>query len=64
MAAAMMSSPLGALSSTQPTVEIIEQPRSHGFRFRYECEGRSTGSILGESSTENHRVYPTIQVTV
>ncbi|XP_054655151.1 proto-oncogene c-Rel isoform X2 [Dunckerocampus dactyliophorus] len=31
-------------------------------RFRYECEGRSAGSILGEKSTDNNRTYPSLQI--
>lgn len=46
-----------------PYVEIIEQPRQRGMRFRYKCEGRSAGSIPGEHSTDNNRTYPSIQVT-
>ncbi|GFR69641.1 transcription factor Rel [Elysia marginata] len=45
-----------------PWVEIIEQPKSRGLRFRYECEGRSAGSVPGENSTNDHRTYPTIKV--
>lgn len=45
-----------------PYVEIIEQPKSRGLRFRYECEGRSAGSVPGENSTNDHRTYPTIKV--
>ena len=32
-------------------VDIVEQPASKGLRFRYECEGRSAGSIPGIHST-------------
>ncbi|XP_063297476.1 proto-oncogene c-Rel [Pelobates fuscus] len=46
----------------EPYIEIFEQPRQRGMRFRYKCEGRSAGSILGEHSTENNRVYPSIQI--
>ena len=46
----------------KPHVEIIEQPKARGFRFRYECEGRSAGSIPGENSTAENRTYPTIKV--
>ena len=46
----------------QPVVEITEQPKARGQRFRYKCEGRSAGSIPGENSTNEHRSYPTIQV--
>ncbi|XP_021482251.1 proto-oncogene c-Rel isoform X2 [Meriones unguiculatus] len=45
-----------------PYVEITEQPRQRGMRFRYKCEGRSAGSIPGERSTDNSRTYPSIQV--
>ncbi|XP_029449579.1 proto-oncogene c-Rel isoform X2 [Rhinatrema bivittatum] len=31
-------------------------------RFRYKCEGRSAGSILGERSTVNNKSYPSIQI--
>ena len=47
----------------QPWIEIIEQPRSRGLRFRYKCEGRSAGTIPGESSTNESRTYPTIRVS-
>lgn len=43
-------------------VEIVEQPKSLGTRFRYKCEGRSAGSIPGERSTDSNRTYPTIRV--
>ncbi|RUS74561.1 hypothetical protein EGW08_017667 [Elysia chlorotica] len=45
-----------------PWVQILEQPKSRGLRFRYECEGRSAGSVPGENSTNDHRTYPTIKV--
>ena len=45
-------------------VKITEQPASKGLRFRYECEGRSAGSIPGASSTNEHKTYPTIQVSL
>ena len=46
----------------QAYVKILEQPASKGLRFRYECEGRSAGSIPGAASTNEHKTYPTIQV--
>ncbi|XP_044145067.1 proto-oncogene c-Rel [Bufo gargarizans] len=46
----------------EPYIEIFEQPRQRGMRFRYKCEGRSAGSILGERSSENNRSYPSIQL--
>ncbi|CAG5133522.1 unnamed protein product [Candidula unifasciata] len=45
-----------------PWVEITEQPKSRGLRFRYECEGRSAGSVPGENSSNEHRTYPTIKI--
>ena len=46
----------------QAYVKITEQPASKGLRFRYECEGRSAGSIPGVSGTTDKKTYPTIQV--
>merc|ERR1719499_2106015 len=43
-------------------VEILEQPASKGLRFRYECEGRSAGSIPGVNSSQDNKTFPTIQV--
>jgi len=43
-------------------VRMLEQPASKGLRFRYECEGRSAGSIPGSASTQENRTFPTIQV--
>ncbi|XP_058684890.1 LOW QUALITY PROTEIN: transcription factor p65-like, partial [Poecile atricapillus] len=45
-----------------PFVEILEQPKQRGMRFRYKCEGRSAGSIPGEHSTETTKTHPTIRV--
>ncbi|KAM5183074.1 transcription factor p65 [Callospermophilus lateralis] len=45
-----------------PYVEIIEQPKQRGMRFRYKCEGRSAGSIPGERSTETTKTHPTIKI--
>lgn len=45
-------------------VEITEQPKPRGLRFRYECEGRSAGSIPGENSTAEKKTFPTIKVRV
>ena len=44
-------------------VKILEQPASKGLRFRYECEGRSAGSIPGVTSCQDNKTFPTIQVT-
>ena len=43
-------------------VKILEQPASKALRFRYECEGRSAGSLPGVNSTTENKTYPTIQV--
>ncbi|XP_013391679.1 putative transcription factor p65 homolog [Lingula anatina] len=43
-------------------VQIVEQPRQRGMRFRYECEGRSAGSIPGENSTNEQRTFPAIKI--
>ncbi|KAM3919716.1 transcription factor p65 isoform 2-T2 [Leptodactylus fuscus] len=45
-----------------PYVEIIEQPKQRGMRFRYKCEGRSAGSIPGERSTDSTKTHPTIKI--
>lgn len=47
----------------KPYVVILEQPASKALRFRYECEGRSAGSIPGANSNTDNKTYPTIQVS-
>lgn len=47
----------------QPHVEILEQPASKALRFRYECEGRSAGSIPGVNSTPENKTFPSIRVS-
>ncbi|XP_069933366.1 uncharacterized protein [Oryctolagus cuniculus] len=42
----------------RPHLVIAEQPKQRGMRFRHECEGRSAGNILGESSTRPARRCP------
>ncbi|PVD25976.1 hypothetical protein C0Q70_13643 [Pomacea canaliculata] len=46
----------------EPWVEIVEQPKQRGLRFRYQCEGRSAGSIPGEHSTNEKKTFPTIKI--
>ncbi|XP_050668631.1 embryonic polarity protein dorsal-like isoform X2 [Leptidea sinapis] len=46
-----------------PRVRIVEQPASKALRFRYECEGRSAGSIPGVNSTPERKTYPTIEIS-
>ncbi|KAM9065802.1 proto-oncogene c-Rel isoform 1-T1 [Sarcophilus harrisii] len=58
----MLTAAPAELGGHEPYVEIIEQPRQRGMRFRYKCEGRSAGSIPGEHSTDNNRTYPSIQI--
>ncbi|KAG8437863.1 hypothetical protein GDO86_008529 [Hymenochirus boettgeri] len=50
------------MASPQPFVEIIEQPKQRGMRFRYKCEGRSAGSIPGERSTDTTKTHPTVKI--
>ncbi|XP_026992125.1 proto-oncogene c-Rel isoform X1 [Tachysurus fulvidraco] len=50
------------LNMGEPCVQIFEQPKQRGMRFRYKCEGRSAGSIPGERSSDNNRTYPSIQI--
>jgi c-Rel proto-oncogene protein len=45
-----------------PYVIIETQPAPKALRFRYECEGRSAGSIPGANSTPDNKTYPTIKV--
>lgn len=45
-----------------PYIEIIEQPKARGMRFRYKCEGRSAGSIPGEKSNDSTKTHPAIKV--
>ncbi|CAL8367761.1 unnamed protein product [Gadus morhua 'NCC'] len=45
-----------------PYIQIIEEPKQRGFRFRYECEGPSHGGLPGASSERNRRTYPTVKV--
>ncbi|KAL4648175.1 transcription factor p65 isoform X3 [Arapaima gigas] len=45
-----------------PCIEIIEQPKARGMRFRYKCEGRSAGSIPGEKSNDTTKTHPAIKV--
>lgn len=47
----------------EPYIEIIEQPKEADLRFRYKCEGRSAGSLLGEHSKGDRKTYPTIRVS-
>jgi len=49
--------------SAEPWVEVVEQPKSTAMRFRYQCEGRSAGTILGVNATVAQKTYPSIRVS-
>ncbi|XP_046820608.1 embryonic polarity protein dorsal-like isoform X4 [Vespa crabro] len=53
---------MGGARLAQPYVEIVEQPASKALRFRYECEGRSAGSIPGANSSPENKTFPTIRI--
>lgn len=48
----------------KPHIVIVEQPKQRGMRFRYECEGRSAGSIPGENTTADKKTWPSCQVAM
>ncbi|XP_041840585.1 LOW QUALITY PROTEIN: transcription factor p65 [Melanotaenia boesemani] len=54
--------PVNPVQTANPYIEIIEQPKQRGMRFRYKCEGRSAGSIPGEKSNDTTKTYPAIKV--
>ena len=51
------------VSAGEPWVEVLEQPKSTAMRFRYLCEGRSAGTILGVNASMAQKTYPTIRVS-
>ncbi|XP_034475239.1 dorsal-related immunity factor Dif-like [Drosophila innubila] len=51
-----------SIPSQEPYIQIIEEPTNKIIRFRYECEGRTAGSIVGMSSTPTKKTYPTIKI--
>lgn len=54
----------GSAPLSKPRLEIVEQPKSRGFRFRYDCEGQSHGGLPGEGSEKHRRqkTYPTVRL--
>lgn len=46
----------------RPHIRIIEQPAEKSFRFRYESEGRLSGSLFGERNTAKNVSYPKIEI--
>lgn len=47
---------------SEPRLEIVVQPKTHGQRFRYKCESRSAGCLIGEGSSNETKVFPTVEV--
>ncbi|XP_033891205.3 nuclear factor NF-kappa-B p105 subunit-like isoform X2 [Acipenser ruthenus] len=45
-----------------PYLQIIEQPKQRGFRFRYGCEGPSHGGLPGASSEKNRKSFPQVKI--
>ncbi|KAK7916228.1 hypothetical protein WMY93_011989 [Mugilogobius chulae] len=45
-----------------PFLQITEQPKQRGFRFRYGCEGPSHGGLPGASSEKNRKTYPSVKI--
>ncbi|XP_018414489.1 PREDICTED: nuclear factor NF-kappa-B p105 subunit [Nanorana parkeri] len=45
-----------------PYLDVTEQPKQRGFRFRYVCEGPSHGGLPGASSEKNKKSYPQIKI--
>lgn len=50
------------LFTAEASLEIVEQPKSRGFRFRYACEGKSHGGLQGENSDKSKKTYPSVRV--
>ncbi|XP_039769612.1 nuclear factor NF-kappa-B p105 subunit isoform X2 [Ornithorhynchus anatinus] len=50
------------LTTDGPYLQIIEQPKQRGFRFRYVCEGPSHGGLPGASSEKNKKSYPQVKI--
>ncbi|XP_054997664.1 nuclear factor NF-kappa-B p105 subunit isoform X2 [Sorex araneus] len=51
-----------ALPTDGPYLQILEQPKQRGFRFRYVCEGPSHGGLPGASSEKNKKSYPQVKI--
>ncbi|XP_036735088.1 nuclear factor NF-kappa-B p105 subunit isoform X1 [Manis pentadactyla] len=50
------------LATDGPYLQILEQPKQRGFRFRYVCEGPSHGGLPGASSEKNKKSYPQVKI--
>ncbi|KAK9518504.1 hypothetical protein VZT92_023810 [Zoarces viviparus] len=46
-----------------PFLQIVEQPKQRGFRFRYGCEGPSHGGLPGASSEKNSKTFPAVKIS-
>ncbi|CAB1325329.1 unnamed protein product [Coregonus sp. 'balchen'] len=56
------SNSLRTVTADGPYLQIIEQPKQRGFRFRYGCEGPSHGGLPGASSEKNRKSYPHVKI--
>uniref|UniRef100_S4R4X7 RHD domain-containing protein n=1 Tax=Petromyzon marinus TaxID=7757 RepID=S4R4X7_PETMA len=45
-----------------PFLEVVEQPEARGMRFRYPSEGACAGSLLGASTTDRDKTYPSVRL--
>ncbi|NWV89860.1 NFKB1 factor, partial [Machaerirhynchus nigripectus] len=57
-----ITSDLPLRAADGPYLQIIEQPKQRGFRFRYVCEGPSHGGLPGASSEKNKKSYPQVKI--
>ncbi|XP_072251224.1 nuclear factor NF-kappa-B p105 subunit [Leuresthes tenuis] len=57
-----MPQPTSVQTVDGPFLQILEQPKQRGFRFRYGCEGPSHGGLPGASSEKNRKTYPTVKI--
>ncbi|KAL7982072.1 hypothetical protein Chor_001129, partial [Crotalus horridus] len=57
----MISTDLPLRTTDGPYLQIVEQPKQRGFRFRYVCEGPSHGGLPGASSEKNKKSYPQVK---
>ncbi|GAA6065994.1 nuclear factor NF-kappa-B p105 subunit [Tachysurus ichikawai] len=53
-----------SVSPEGPCLQITEQPKQRGFRFRYGCEGPSHGGLPGACSEKNRKTYPQVMVSL
>uniref|UniRef100_A0A3Q4AM93 RHD domain-containing protein n=1 Tax=Mola mola TaxID=94237 RepID=A0A3Q4AM93_MOLML len=54
---------VSVVSVDGPFLQIMEQPKQRGFRFRYGCEGPSHGGLPGASSEKNRKTFPTVKIS-